>query len=159
MAGVNKAIVVGRLGRDPEIRFSQQGTAVCSFSVATSEEWNDKATGEKKERAEWHRITVFGKQGENCEKFLSKGRQVYLEGRLQTSDYEKDGQKHYRTDIVANIVQFLGDKGGNQENNIPQYKQKQANTGYQQQQSKQDQEPYNPAPGSQGNPPDDDIPF
>ncbi|MCP3898785.1 MAG: single-stranded DNA-binding protein [Desulfobacteraceae bacterium] len=110
MAGVNKAIVVGRLGRDPEIRYSQQGTAVVNFSVATSEEWYDKASGEKKERTQWHRIVVFGKQGENCEKFLSKGRQVYIEGRIQTSDYEKDGQKHYVTDIVANTVQFLGDR-------------------------------------------------
>ncbi len=112
MAGVNKAIVVGRLGRDPEIRYSQQGTAVVNFSVATSEEWYDKASGEKKERTQWHRIVVFGKQGENCEKFLSKGRQVYIEGRIQTSDYEKDGQKHYVTDIVANTVQFLGDRQG-----------------------------------------------
>ena len=112
MAGINKAIVVGRLGRDPEIRYSQQGTAVVNFSVATSEEWYDKASGEKKERTQWHRIVVFGKLGENCEKFLSKGRQVYIEGRIQTSDYEKDGQKHYVTDIVANTVQFLGDKGG-----------------------------------------------
>ncbi len=110
MAGVNKAIVVGRLGRDPEIRYSQQGTAVVNFSVATSEEWYDKASGEKKERTQWHRIVVFGKQGENCEKFLSKGRQLYIEGRIQTSDYEKDGQKHYVTDIVANTVQFLGDR-------------------------------------------------
>jgi single-strand DNA-binding protein len=112
MAGINKAIIVGRLGRDPEIRYSQQGTAVVNFSVATSEEWFDKASGEKKDRTQWHRIVVFGKQGENCEKFLSKGRQVYIEGRIQTSDYEKDGQKHYVTDIVANTVQFLGDKGG-----------------------------------------------
>jgi len=110
MAGINKAIVVGRLGRDPEIRYSQQGTAVVNFSVATSEEWHDKASGEKKERTQWHRIVVFGKLAENCGKFLAKGRQVYIEGRIQTSDYEKDGQKHYATDIVANTVQFLGGK-------------------------------------------------
>ncbi len=112
MAGVNKAIVVGRLGRDPEIRYSQQGTAVVNFSVATSDVWYDKVSGEKRERTQWHRIVVFGKQGENCEKFLSKGRQVYIEGRIQTSDYEKDGQKIYVTDIVANTVQFLGDRQG-----------------------------------------------
>ncbi len=108
MAGINKAIIIGRLGRDPEIRYSQQGTAVVNFSVATSDEWVDKASGEKRERTQWHRIVVFGKLGEICEKYLAKGRQVYIEGRIQTSDYEKDGQKHYVTDIVANNVQFLG---------------------------------------------------
>ena len=110
MAGVNKAIIVGRLGRDPEIRYSQQGTAVVNFSIATSEEWHDKASGEKKEKTQWHRIVAFGKLAEVCGKFLAKGRQVYIEGRIQTSSYEKDGQTHYATDIVANTVQFLGGK-------------------------------------------------
>lgn len=112
MAGINKVIIVGRLGRDPEIRYSQQGTAVVNFSVATSETWTDKATGQRQEQTEWHRIVVFGKQAENCEKYLSKGRQVYVEGKLKTSSYEKDGQTHYSTDIVANTVQFLGDIQG-----------------------------------------------
>ncbi len=112
MAGVNKAIIVGRLGRDPEIRYSPQGMAVVKLAVATSENWTDKTTGQKQEKTEWHRITVFGKQGENCERYLSKGSQVYVEGRLQTSSYEKEGQTHYSTDIIANVVQFLGSPGG-----------------------------------------------
>ncbi len=110
MAGLNKVMIIGNLGRDPEIRYSQQGTAVVNFSVATSDTWLDKNTGQRQERTEWHRIVVFGKQAENCEKYLSKGRQVYVEGKLQTSTYEKDGQTHYATDIIANIVQFLGNK-------------------------------------------------
>ncbi len=161
MAGVNKAIVVGRLGRDPEIRYSQQGTAVVNFSVATSEEWYDKASGEKKERTQWHRIVVFGKQGENCEKFLSKGRQVYIEGRIQTSDYEKDGQKHYVTDIVANTVQFLGDRqgGGGAPSSSESYSQGYSgpsNPG----QAGNMQGNSGPSNGPSAGPePDDDIPF
>lgn len=115
MAGVNKVILVGNLGRDPEIRYSQQGTAVVNFTIATSEEWFDKNTSQKQERTEWHRIVVFGKLAEVCEKYLAKGRQVYVEGRLQTSSYEKEGQTHYSTDIIASTVQFLGgrpDSGG-----------------------------------------------
>ncbi len=110
MAGLNKVMIIGNLGRDPEIRYSQQGTAVVNFSVATSDTWLDKNTGQKQERTEWHRIVVFGKQAENCEKYLSKGRQVYVEGKLNTNSYEKDGQTHYATDIIANTVQFLGNK-------------------------------------------------
>jgi single-strand DNA-binding protein len=167
MAGINKAIVVGRLGRDPEIRYSQQGTAVVNFSVATSEEWYDKGSGEKKERTQWHRIVVFGKQAENCGKYLAKGRQVYIEGRIQTSDYEKDGQKHYVTDIVANTVQFLG---GKQDGGGGDYSGGQGYSGGQQQ-GGQDfsggQGGFSggqPGPGQTGNmqggpEPDDDIPF
>ena len=111
MAGVNKVIIVGNLGRDPEIRYSQQGTAVVKLAIATSEQWTDKQ-GQRQERTEWHRVTVFGKQGENCERYLSKGSQAYVEGKLQTSSYEKEGQTHYSTDIIANTVQFLGGKPG-----------------------------------------------
>jgi len=143
MAGINKAIVVGNLGRDVELRYSQQGSAVANFSVATSEEWKDKQSGEKKERTQWHRIVVFGKLAENCGKFLSKGRQVYVEGKLQTSDYEKDGQKHYITDIVANTVQFLSGKGNDRDENLP-------NNGTGQDTG----QGFN-----QGREPDDDIPF
>lgn len=114
MAGVNKVIIVGNLGRDPEIRYSQGGTAVVKLAVATSEQWTDKNTGQRQEKTEWHRITVFGKMGENCERYLSKGRQVYVEGRLQTSSYEKEGQTHYTTEIIASNVQFLGGGGGGQ---------------------------------------------
>jgi len=111
MSGVNKAIVVGRLGRDPEVRYTPDGTAVANFSVATSEEWKDKATGEKREKTEWHRIVAFRRLGEICGEYLSKGRQVYIEGRIQTRDWEdKDGVKRYTTEIVASQMQMLGSR-------------------------------------------------
>ena len=108
MSGLNKVMLIGNLGRDPEVRYTQDGAAVASFSIATSEKWNDKATGEKKERTEWHRIVAFGKLGEICGEYLSKGRQVYIEGRLQTRSWEKDGVTRYTTEIVASDVRFLG---------------------------------------------------
>ncbi len=112
MAGINKVIVVGNLGKDPELRHTPQGQAVANFSVATSESWNDKS-GQKQERTEWHRIVVWGKLGELCAKYLSKGRQVYVEGKLQTRSWDdKDGQKRYTTEIVASTVQFLGNNAG-----------------------------------------------
>lgn len=108
MSGVNKVIIVGRLGNDPEIKHTQNGQTVARLSVATSENWTDKS-GQKQERTEWHRIVVWGKLADLCGKYLSKGRQVYLEGRLQTRSWEDpNGQKKYSTEIVANTVQFLG---------------------------------------------------
>ena len=117
MAGVNKVILIGNLGRDPELRYTKSGQAVANFSLATSESWNDKSSGEKVERTEWHRIVVWGKTGENCAQYLAKGRTCYVEGRLQTREYEdKEGIKRYTTEIVANNVTFLGgpkgDSGG-----------------------------------------------
>lgn len=108
MAGINKVILIGRLGRDPEVRYTPDGTAVANFSVATSDEWTDKATGEKKERTEWHRIVAWRRLGEICGEYLAKGRQVYIEGKLQTRSWEKDGVTRYTTEIVASDVQFLG---------------------------------------------------
>jgi single-strand DNA-binding protein len=109
MAGINKAILIGRLGADPEVRYTPSGVAVANFSIATSEEWKDKDTGEKKERTEWHRIVVWSKLGELCGEYLSKGRQVYIEGRIQTRSWDdRDGNKRYTTEIVATDVQFLG---------------------------------------------------
>ena len=108
MAGINKVIIVGRLGSDPEVRYTPDGTAVANFSVATSDEWTDKATGEKKERTEWHRVVAWRKLGEICGEYLSKGRQVYVEGKLQTRSWEKDGVTRYSTEIIASDVQFLG---------------------------------------------------
>jgi len=108
MAGVNKVIVVGRLGRDPEVRYTPDGTAVANFSVATSDEWKDKASGEKKERTEWHRIVAWRRLGEICGEYLAKGRMVYVEGKLQTRSWEQDGVTRYTTEIVASDVQFLG---------------------------------------------------
>ncbi len=109
MAGINKAILIGNLGSDPEVRYTPSGVAVANFNIATSEEWNDKDTGEKKERTEWHRIVAWRKLGEICGEYLSKGQQVYVEGRIQTNAWEdKEGNKRYTTEIVANTVQFLG---------------------------------------------------
>jgi len=108
MAGVNKVILIGNLGKDPEIRYMADGTAVAKFSIATSETWKDKQTGEKKERTEWHRVTAWRQLGEFCGKYLAKGRQVYVEGKLQTSSWEKDGVTHYTTEIVASDVKFVG---------------------------------------------------
>ncbi len=105
---VNKVLLLGNLGNNPEIRYTNTGTAVANFNLATSESWNDK-TGQKQERTEWHRVVVWGKLAELCEKYLSKGRQCFVEGRLQTRSWDdKDGNKRYTTEIVASTVQFLG---------------------------------------------------
>ncbi|MGB0620630.1 MAG: single-stranded DNA-binding protein [Myxococcota bacterium] len=115
MAGVNKAILVGNLGRDPELRHTPNGQAVVNFTLATSESWTDKS-GERQERTEWHRIVVWGRQAEMCNQYLSKGRTVYVEGRIQTREWEdKDGNKRYTTEINASNVNFIGprtDGGG-----------------------------------------------
>ncbi|MBI4040769.1 MAG: single-stranded DNA-binding protein [Deltaproteobacteria bacterium] len=108
MSGINKVILVGRLGQDPEIRHTASGTAVCNFSLATSEYWNDK-NNQKQERTEWHRVVVWAKLAELCSTYLKKGRQAYIEGRLQTRQWEdKTGNKRYTTEIIASTVQFLG---------------------------------------------------
>ena len=109
-SGVNKAIVVGRLGADPEIKYTQSGQPVCALSVATSESWKDKG-GKQQERTEWHRVKAWGKLGELCGEYLQKGRQVYVEGKLQTSKWQdKAGADRYTTEIVASVVQFLDSK-------------------------------------------------
>ena len=110
MGSYNNATVCGNLGRDPEVKFTAGGQAVCNFSIATSESWTDKGTGEKKEKTEWHRIVVWGKQAEHCGHYLKKGRQALVSGRLQTREWEKDGHKNYTTEIVADRVVFLGGK-------------------------------------------------
>lgn len=112
MSGVNKVILVGRLGGDPELRHTPGGQAVARLSIATSEAWTDKQ-GQKQERTEWHRVVVWGKMAEVCGQHLAKGRQVYVEGRLQTRSWDdkNSGQKKYSTEIVANTVQFLGGAG------------------------------------------------
>jgi len=114
MVGVNKAILVGHLGRDPELRYTQSGQPVCNFTLATTEKWRDKS-GEQQENTEWHKVVAWGKTGELCAKYLSKGRMVYVEGRIQTREWEnKDGQKQRTTEINATTVQFLSGGGGNQ---------------------------------------------
>ena len=113
MAGINKVILIGNLGRDPELRYTQNGQPVTNFSLATSEQWTDKNSGEKVERTEWHRIVVWGRSAEHCSQYLAKGRTVYIEGRLQTREWEdKEGQKRSTTEINAQTVQFLGGPRG-----------------------------------------------
>ncbi len=113
MASVNKVIVVGNLGKDPETRFMPDGKAVCSFSVATTDTWKDKATGEKKEATEWHRISSFGRLAEICGEYLKKGSQVYVEGKLRTRKWQdKEGQDRYTTEIIADAMQMLGSRSG-----------------------------------------------
>lgn len=154
MSSVNKVIIVGRLGRDPELRYTQGGQAVASLNVATSSKYTNK-NNETVEETEWHRVTVWGKTAEHCNNYLSKGSQVYVEGKLKTSSYDKDGVKHYKTEIHASQVTFLdgksqgdGQRGGGRG-------------------KPQDQEPADPmdrfyggaGPGGDDLPPPDDIPF
>ncbi|AEI62581.1 single-stranded DNA-binding protein [Corallococcus macrosporus] len=109
--GVNKVILIGNLGADPEVRFTPGGQAVANFRIATSESWVDK-NGQKQERTEWHRIVVWGKLAELCGEYLKKGRQCYVEGRLQTREWtDKENRKNYTTEVVANAVTFLGGGG------------------------------------------------
>ncbi|MBI2397836.1 MAG: single-stranded DNA-binding protein [Xanthomonadales bacterium] len=111
--GVNKVILVGNLGADPETRYTQGGGAITTIRIATSESWKDKATGEAQERTEWHRIKFFGRLAEIAGEYLKKGRQVYVEGSLRTDKYtDKDGVERYTTDIIANEMQMLGGNPG-----------------------------------------------
>ena len=107
--GINKVILVGNLGADPEVRYTSSGTAITSLSVATSESWTDKQSGEKQERTEWHRVKLFGRLAEIAGEYLKKGRQIYIEGSLRTDKYtDKQGVERYSTDIVASEMQMLG---------------------------------------------------
>jgi single-strand DNA-binding protein len=111
MGSVNKVILVGNLGADPELKYTPSSRPLCNLRIATTDVFKDKS-GQRQEKTEWHRVTVWGDTAENCNKYLSKGRSVYVEGRLQTRSYDKEGQKHYATDIVADRVVFLGSGGG-----------------------------------------------
>ena len=110
MRGINKVIVVGNLGQDPDTKYLPSGSAVTNISVATSESWKDKQTGEKKERTEWHRVAAFGRLAEIMAEYLRKGSQVYIEGKLRTRKWDKDGQTHYTTEIIADQMQMLGNR-------------------------------------------------
>ena len=108
--GLNKAILIGNLGRDPEVRYTPNGVAVANFSIATSETWTNK-DGEKETRTEWHRVVAFGRLGEICGEYLAKGKQIYIEGRIQTKDWEdRDGNKRTTTEIVASQMIMLGSR-------------------------------------------------
>ncbi|MGE0313145.1 MAG: single-stranded DNA-binding protein [Lautropia sp.] len=113
MASVNKVILVGNLGRDPETRFTADGAAICNVTIATSHQWKDKATGERKEETEWHRVVFFNRLAEIAGEYLKKGRSVYVEGRLKTRKWQdKDGVEKYTTEIVADQMQMLGSREG-----------------------------------------------
>ena len=112
--GVNKVILVGNLGQDPEVKYMPSGQAVCNISIATTDSWSDKSTGEKQERTEWHRIVFFRRLAEIAGEYLRKGSQVYVEGRLQTRKWQdQSGADRYTTEIIANEMQMLGGRGGN----------------------------------------------
>ena len=111
--GVNKVIIVGNLGQDPETRYMPSGSAVTNFTVATNESWKDKQTGEQKERTEWHRVSMFNRLAEVAAEYLRKGSQVYIEGKLRTRKWQgKDGSDRYTTEIIADEMQMLGGRGG-----------------------------------------------
>ena len=111
MTSLNKAILIGNLGADPEVHYTQGGAVVANFRIATTEQWTDKTSGQRKERTEWHRIVVWGRQAEICHEFLCKGRSVYVEGRIQTREWEdRDGNKRYTKEIVAERILFLGSR-------------------------------------------------
>ncbi len=111
--GINKCILVGNLGRDPEVRYTANGGAVANITVATSEQWTDKQSGQKQEKTEWHRVVMFGRLGEIAGEYLRKGSQVYIEGKLQTRKWQdQNGQDRYTTEIVANEMQMLGGRAG-----------------------------------------------
>lgn len=107
--GINKSILVGNLGADPEVKYTTGGNAICTISIATSEAWKDKKTGQQQERTEWHRVVLYGKLAEIAGEYLTKGRQVYIEGRMRTDKYtDKDGVTRYQTYVVADEMQLLG---------------------------------------------------
>ncbi|AUR85685.1 single-stranded DNA-binding protein [Vibrio phage 1.079.O._10N.286.45.E9] len=176
--GINKVILIGSLGNDPEIKYPPSGGAVANISIATSESWRDKATGEQKEKTEWHRIAIFGKLAEIAGEYLRKGSQVYIEGQLQTRKWQdQSGQDRYTTEVVVKgfngVMQMLGGKSDSQGGNKPQQQQQapqqRAPQQHQQQQHQQPQQQQPPMQQQQqqqqpqyNEPPmdfDDDIPF
>ena len=153
--GVNKVILVGNLGRDPETRYTQNGSAVTQFSIATSDSWRDKSTGEQQDRTEWHNIVCFARLAEIAGEYLKKGSKVYIEGSLRTSNWEQEGQKRYRTEVMARELQML-DSRANGAGQAGEFSEPSYAAGAASQQ---------PAPMPQNNPTisdedfEDDIPF
>ena len=149
--GVNKVILVGTCGQDPELKYMPSGDAVCNLSLATSEQWTDKKTNEKKEKTEWHRVSLFGKVAEIAGEYLRKGSQVYIEGKLQTREWEKDGIKRYTTEIVVDMrgtMQLIGGKSDSQQQEPRQQAPQQRTAPQTAPQPAQDYDSF-----------DDDIPF
>jgi single-strand DNA-binding protein len=150
--GINKVIVVGNLGKDPEVRYLPNGDAVANLTVATSETWKDKQTGEQKEQTEWHRIVAFRRLGEICGEYLRKGSKVYIEGRLQTRKWQnQQGQDQYTTEIVANEMQMLDSRGqgGGMGGGAPMGGQSQQQGGFNQPPAQQAQGGFNQPGGQQ----------
>lgn len=151
--GINKVILIGNLGNDPDLRYMPNGNAVCNMAVATSDSWKDKQTGQQQERTEWHRVAMFGKIAEIAGQYLRKGSKVYVEGRLQTREWEKDGIKRYTTEVIVDIggqmlmLDSSNNSGAQNQNHAPQSQQRSA-------QGQQNQ-PENTDYGQF----DDDIPF
>ncbi|UXZ43566.1 single-stranded DNA-binding protein [Pseudomonas soli] len=158
--GVNKVILVGTCGQDPEVRYLPNGNAVTNLSLATSEAWTDKQTGQKVEKTEWHRVVLFGKVAEIAGEYLRKGSQCYIEGKLKTREWEKDGIKRYSTEVHVDIngtMQLLGSRPDSQGGGQQQQRQPQ-----QQRQQPRQQQRQTPQQSQQAAPPenfDDDIPF
>ncbi|MFP6807702.1 MAG: single-stranded DNA-binding protein [Pseudomonadales bacterium] len=146
--GINKVILVGNLGNDPETRYMPDGGAVTNITVATSQGWKDKDSGEQRERTEWHRVVFFRRLAEIAGEYLKKGSKVYVEGQLRTRQWEKDGQKHYTTEIVASEMQMLDSRGGGGGGGMP------SNSGGGS--SSNSSQDYDPPPSDDF---DDDIPF
>ena len=167
--GINKVILVGNLGQDPEVRFLPNGTAAANFTIATSESWKDKQTGEQKEKTEWHRLSCFGKLAEICGEYLKKGSKIYIEGRLQTRKWQnQQGQDQYTTEVLFDDMQMLDSKPvqnqstqGYQQQQAPTYQQAppQQQGGFQQQQGFQSQPQKMPTMAEQEQQFDSDIPF
>ena len=159
MSSMSKTILVGRLGGDPEVKYTGGGTAVANFSVATSEKWTDKQSGQKQEKTEWHKIVIWGKLAEICGEYLKKGALVYLEGRNETEKWtDKEGIERYTTKVICHEMKMLGSKddgqrsgGGSRDGNNGSRPQQQQRPGGQQQNQRQQQQ--------QSNFDDDDIPF
>ena len=155
--GVNKVILVGTCGQDPETRYTPGGTAITNLSLATSEQWTDKQTGQKVEKTEWHRVALFGRVAEIAGEYLRKGSQVYIEGKLQTREWEKDGIKRYTTEIVVDMQGTLQLLGGKEGDGTPRQQRARREAG-----NGNAQRPAaNSNPSQQAAPPDfdDDIPF
>lgn len=165
MRGVNKAIIVGTMGQDPEVRHNQAGNAMANLSLATNESWKDKQTGEKKERTEWHRVSMFGRLAEIAGEYLSKGSHLYIEGQIRTRKWtDQQGQDRYTTEVVAREMQMLGggqQQGAPQRQAPPQQQPAQQQPPQQQRQAPppQQQPPQQQPPFDEFGDFDDDIPF
>ncbi|HET7674625.1 MAG TPA: single-stranded DNA-binding protein [Gammaproteobacteria bacterium] len=143
--GINKVILVGNLGQDPDVRYTSGGSCITKISIATSRQWKDKGTGQQQERTEWHRVVFFGRLAEVAAEYLRKGSPVYVEGRLETSTYEKEGQTHYSTAVIANEMQMLGGRGNGGESRSAPAADRPGG--------------YNTQPQGEPEDSDDDIPF